>query len=276
MAQFGPGNGCCRQRDDAPYGGCSCLLQYVSAHRWKRNFESWSIPARIDVAHPGVDVHELKHRARNSPIGGCWGEIVNSASRRPVVAAVGRPDPSKNFDTLLRAWADLVIDGVLGTLCLHLIPTSRRAVPAYRDLALALISIAQDTNRKREGSVVIVEREAQDDALQLLQQADVVVACSHSDGWNLVAAEACALGADTQRLILSANVGAAERFGPIALIVDDPASQLNLAAAVRSAVEGGPRYGTTSREDVRIPTFEDWWRAVHERAQESTRPDGAA
>jgi trehalose-6-phosphate synthase len=239
----------------------SCDAVFVSAHQWKDNLGSWSTGARVRVAHPGIDPHELKRRARNPTLDGCWPQRVR-ASARPIVAAVGRTDPCKNFDLLLRAWAGLVRDGVSGTLCLHLIPTSRRAVPAYRDLAQALVSIAQETNRIRQGSVVIVEREAQDDALQLLQDADVVVACSRSDGWNLVAVEACALGSDSQRLILSSKVGAAELLGPIALIVNDPLDELDLAAAIRCALEGGPRHCATSRRDVKLPTPEDWWSAI--------------
>jgi trehalose-6-phosphate synthase len=240
----------------------SCDAVFVSAQQWKSNLGSWSTGARVRVAHPGIDPHELKRRAQNSARDGRWPELVRRAGGGPIVAAVGRTDPCKNFDLLLRAWAGLVADGVSGTLCLHLIPTSRRAVPAYRDLAQALVSIAQETNRIRQWSVVIVEREAQDDALQLLQQADVVVACSRSDGWNLVAVEACALGADSQRLILSSQVGAAELLGPMALIVDDPLSELDLASAIRRALEGGPRHGAISRRDVKLPTPEDWWSAI--------------
>jgi len=240
----------------------SCDAVFVSAQQWKSNLGSWSTGARVRVAHPGVDPHELKRRAQNPARDGCWTELVRGASGRPIVAAVGRADPCKNFDLLLRAWAGLVADGVLGTLCLHLIPTSRRPVQAYRDLAQAIVSIAEETNRIRERSVVIVEREAQNDALQLLQQADVVVACSRSEGWSLVAVEACSLGADSQRLILSSQVGAAELLSPIALIVNDPLNQLDLASAIRRAIEGGPRHGAISRQEVKLPTPEDWWSAI--------------
>jgi trehalose-6-phosphate synthase len=88
------------------------------------------------------------------------------------------------------------------------------------------------------------------------------VACSRSDGWNLVALEACALGADTQQLILSTTVGAAEVLAPVARVVEGPAREAALAAALRDALDEGPRKGGRSRREIELPTPENWWRAI--------------
>jgi trehalose-6-phosphate synthase len=233
----------------------------ISAQHWKTNLESWSTGAKVGVVHPGIDSNDLLRRVESSGLEGCWMGIAGDASRGPIIAAVGRVDPSKNFDTLLKAWMTLVADGLPGTLCLHLIPTTRWALAAYQDYARALYSMALEANRMREGSVVIIHREAQDEALQLLRRADVVVVCSSAEGWNLVAVEACALGADSQRLILSAQAGAVEVLAPIAEVIHDPLSHSDLAAAIRLAIEGGSR-GRTSRRDVKLPTTAEWWNQI--------------
>jgi glycosyltransferase involved in cell wall biosynthesis len=215
------------------------------------------------VVHPGIDSHELLRRVEAPAPDGYWVDIAGTLSRRPIIAAVGRVDPSKNFDTLLKAWLTLLADGIPGTLCLHLVPTTRWPLSAYREYARALDSMALEANRVRKGSVVVIHREAQDEALQLLRSADIVVVCSRSEGWNLVAVEAYALGADTQRLIVSAYAGAAEVLAPVARVLRDPLSHLELAAAIRQAIDGGASYyAGISREEVKLPTIAEWWNGI--------------
>jgi trehalose-6-phosphate synthase len=240
----------------------------ISARQWDANLESWSGTARVHVAHPGINVAELKSRVILPAARGYWLESLGNAAR-PVIAAVGRVDPAKNVDTLLRAWITLLQTGVHGTVCLHLVPTSRRRVPAYQAYAEAVASLAEAANRIRANSVITVEDEAQTDALRLLQRADIVVTCSRADGWNLVAVEAAALGPDSQHLILSATVGAVDVLGAIAQIVKDP---LNLDAwtkALGAAIAGGPRSGPVSRDSLRLPDPKEWADAIdliHEAA----------
>jgi glucosylglycerol-phosphate synthase len=235
----------------------------VSARRWKQSIESWSTAAPICVAPPGVDRADLQQRATAAAAAGQWPSLATDVAR-PIVAAVGRTDPAKNFDTVLRAWIQLVKAGTPGTLCVHLIPTTRGSIAIYRDYAERLRRSAAEANACRPRSVVIVEREYRDDALWLLQHADVVVACSRADGWNLVAAEAVALGPDSQRLILSATVGAAEVFAAAATIVRNPEDDSEVASRIRQAIAGPLMTGSLSRRHLVQPTARDWWTAVLE------------
>ena len=235
----------------------------VSAQQWRTNLQTWAPAAPVNVVAPGVDPEELKQQAL-AAANGYWASTLGGDSNRPVLAAVGRADPSKNFDTLLKIWAGLVREGAPGTLCLHLTPTTRGAVAIYRACAESLYRWAAEANEYRSGSVRLFERQSWGDALWLLQNADIVVACSLADGWNLVAVEACALGTDAQRLILSSQVGAAELLGPIACVVHDPSSEAEITQAIRAAIENRLRPNSMFRKQILLPSPTDWWDRIIE------------
>ena len=137
-------------------------------------------------------------------------------------------------------------------------------MPIYRACADALRASTAQANARRRGSAAVLERECHGEALWLLQHADVVVACSRSDGWSLVASEAFALGSDSQRLILSSMVGAAELIGPFAQVVDDPYNDDEIARAMRTAIEAPARTVGLSRRELALPTPGSWWSAILE------------
>lgn len=109
--------------------------------------------------------------------------------------------------------------------------------------------------------MVVRKEEDRNDSLTMLQQADMVVACSRADGWNLVAAEAAVLGSDRQRLVLSSRVGAADLLAPISRIVAEPASVNEIASAIADALHG-PGSASVSRARLAIPTPADWWAGI--------------
>jgi trehalose-6-phosphate synthase len=232
----------------------------LSAQQWRTNLETWDPTTPLVVVTPGIDRTELEQQALAAE-SGYWANTLRDYARRPVVAAVGRADPAKNFDSMLTAWAGLVRDGLPGTLCLHLTPTTRSALPAYRTFAETLSRLAAEANSHRPGAVIVFERQSQSEALWLLQNADVVVVCSHADGWNLVATEACVLGSDPQRLVLSSQVGATDLLKPIAHLVQDPSSDAEIAYAIRAAIENRPS-GRVRRTQLEFPRPEDWWNGI--------------
>jgi trehalose-6-phosphate synthase len=243
----------------------------VSGQQWKNNLHTWAPAVPVVVVAPGIDPAELRKQALLGA-SGYWASILGSGSHYPILAVVGRADPSKNFDTVLKVWGGLVKDKIRGTLCVHLTPTTRGTLTLYRKYAETLYQRAAEANGYRSGSVILFERQNQQEALWLLQKADVVVACSRADGWNLVAAEACALGTDTQRLIISSQVGAVDLLWPIAYLVDDPLNMAELEQAICAAIQDLSSHDRISRAQVLLPKPEDWLRGIIELHHRFSRP----
>lgn len=243
------------------HAAASADVVFVSAQRWGVNLESWGPLPQVRVVHPGVDAEAL-HLRTATPGCGWWTTLLDEEHlERPIVATVGRADPSKNVDTLVRAWTELVSRGRRGTLCVHQVPTSRKSVDIYRRYAAAVDHAVAGANRVRAGSVVVSEDEDQDDALRLLGEADVVAVCSRADGWNLVAAEAAAIGPPGQRLVLSSRLGSAELLAPVARVVADPESPAEVAEVLEEALDEPVRQDDPH---VRVaqPTPGDWWSGI--------------
>lgn len=234
----------------------------VSAHQWRVNLLGWAPLRGVEVVNLGVDAQELRRRVAAADGGGWWQQAVGSGRcARPIVASVGRADPAKNADTVLRAWASLVERGQPGTFCLHEVPSSREEVPLYRSYSAAVRRAAEAANRARSGSVIVHTDENQSDALWLLQDADAVVACSRADGWNLVAAEAAVLGGDSQQIVLSSRMGVHELLGSAAYVVHDPTSMESVADALRTAL-ADERAERVVPNRVVLPACADWWAGI--------------
>jgi trehalose 6-phosphate synthase len=251
----------------------SADVVFVSAERWSVNLASFArgTLGPVRVVHPGVDTETLRLRSAG-PGEGRWAALLDAgAFERPIVAAVGRADPAKNFDTLVRAWTELVAQDQRGTLCVHHVPTTRATVGIYAQYRLAVDRAVADANRHRPGSIVLMEGQDKEDALRLLRNADVVAACSRADGWNLVAVEAAALGPDHQQLVLSSGIGAVELLGPAGWVVQDPSSPAALAETLRRAIAEAVR-PRDRRVRPAIPTPEDWWGAILSALKEVARP----
>ncbi len=123
---------------------------------------------RIDVALNGID-HALH---RPAPLGG----------RRPHVVVLGRVEPYKRVDLVLRA-----------------LP---RIVAAVPDVQVSVVGRGQETGRlRRLARSLGVEQHvrfhgfvSEERKVQLLQDAALLVQCSRKEGWGLTVVEAYACG----------------------------------------------------------------------------------
>ena len=243
----------------------------VSAQRWAFHLDGWG-RVRSAVVPPGVDADLLRSQAA-AATHGRWARCLrDDRYERPVLAVVGRADPAKNADVVIRAWCELVRRGERGTLCLHEVPTSRSSLPFYGAYAKSVAHAVATGNWTRPGSVVAYESSDRGDALHLLREADVVVVCSRADGWNLVAAEAAVLGPPEQQLVVSAGIGAAELLRPRAWVVDDAGSDASVADGLREALAAWA--ARHPRGDVALPSPREWWRGVSTAVDAASRSAG--
>ncbi|HEV2756270.1 MAG TPA: trehalose-6-phosphate synthase [Actinomycetota bacterium] len=235
----------------------------VSSRMWRRNLRTWGELAAVCVVHPGVDVAAVRANAAAADPATGWRRLLRGeALQRPVVALVGRADPAKNADTLLRAWARLVARGARGTLCIHQVPSSRRELGIYRAYGHAVAAAGAAAVAARPGCAVVRDSTDWRDAMWLLREADVVVGCSRADGWNLVVPEAAALRPGRE-LVISSRTGAADVFGRVARVVDDPEAPDALAAQLEAALSS--RAATPATVPV-SPTPAEWWSRISEAA----------
>ncbi|MCV7260405.1 D-inositol-3-phosphate glycosyltransferase [Mycobacterium shimoidei] len=135
-------------------------------------------PARIDVAHPGVDLDVFRPGDRRAARA-----ALNLPLDEHVVAFVGRIQPLKAPDILLRAAAKLqrvrivVAGGPSG---------SGLAAPD------GLVRLAEELGIT--GRVTFLPPQSRTDLARLFQAADVVAVPSYSESFGLVAVEAQACG----------------------------------------------------------------------------------
>lgn len=144
--------------------------QLVSLHR--------ADPARIDVAHPGVDLDVFRpgdRRAARAALGLPLDEHV--------VAFVGRIQPLKAPDILLRAAAKL-----------HRVRIVVAGGPSGSGLAApdGLVRLAEELGIT--GRVTFLPPQSREDLARLFQAADLVAVPSYSESFGLVAVEAQACG----------------------------------------------------------------------------------
>ncbi|MGH3523460.1 MAG: D-inositol-3-phosphate glycosyltransferase [Mycobacterium sp.] len=175
-------------------------------------------PARIDVAHPGVDLDVFRpgdRRAARAALGLPLDEHV--------VAFVGRIQPLKAPDILLRAAAKLqrvrivVAGGPSG---------SGLAAPD------GLVRLADGLGITAR--VTFLPPQSREDLARLFQAADLVAVPSYSESFGLVAVEAMACGVP---VIASRLDGGREavRNGELGLLVD-PTNPAEIRAAIRDVL----------------------------------------
>jgi D-inositol-3-phosphate glycosyltransferase len=135
-------------------------------------------PERIDVAHPGVDLDVFRPGDRRAARA-----VLGLPPEHDVVAFVGRIQPLKGPDILLRAAAKLpqvhvvVVGGPSGT---------GRAAPD------GLVRLADDLGIA--GRATFLPPQSRDDLARLFQAVDQVAVPSYSESFGLVALEAQACG----------------------------------------------------------------------------------
>lgn len=159
--------------------------QLISLHR--------AHPARIDVVHPGVDLDVFSPGDRTAARA-----ALGLPANEPIVAFVGRIQPLKAPDVLLRAAARLpgvhvVVAG--GPSGAGVIPHSGAGGPG------GLVQLAHELGISAR--VTFLPPQPRDALAQVYRAADLVAVPSYSESFGLVAVEAQACGTP----VVAARVG---------------------------------------------------------------------
>jgi D-inositol-3-phosphate glycosyltransferase len=199
-------------------------------------------PARIDVAHPGVDLDVFCPGDRQAAR-----SVLGLPLDEPVVAFVGRIQPLKAPDILLRAAAELrrvrvlVAGGASG---------SDLAGPAE------LVRLAEELGIRAQ--VMFLPPQSREDLARLFQAADLVAVPSYSESFGLVALEAQACGTP----VVAAAVGGlpvAVRDGISGtLVAGHGVDQWAKAIDDSLRVSAGPRRRAVSRAAVEHARTFSW------------------
>jgi D-inositol-3-phosphate glycosyltransferase len=179
-------------------------------------------PSRIDVVHPGVDLQTFTPGDQ-----GAARAALGLASDLPIVAFVGRIQPLKAPDVLLRAAAKLPDVHVLIA-----------GGPSGSGLAAphGLVDLASELGISDR--VTFLPPQSRDDLVQVYRAADVVAVPSYSESFGLVAVEAQACGTP----VVAAAVGGlpvAVRDGVSGALVDGHDAG-DWAAALDDVLAKGP------------------------------------
>ncbi|ORV68031.1 D-inositol-3-phosphate glycosyltransferase [Mycolicibacter hiberniae] len=204
-------------------------------------------PRRIDVAHPGVDLDVFRPGDRRAAR-----QALGLPADEPIVAFVGRIQPLKAPDILLRAAAKLpgmravVAGGPSGSIGL--------AEPG------SLVGLAAELGI--DDRVTFLPPQSRDDLANLFRAADLVAVPSYSESFGLVALEAQACGTP----VVAAKVGGlpvAVRDGVTGRLVDGHDIDAWAAALDELLRLGsGPRGWAMRREAVEHAAQFSWERTV--------------
>lgn len=204
-------------------------------------------PRRIDVAHPGVDLEVFRPGDRRAAR-----QALGLPADEPIVAFVGRIQPLKAPDILLRAAAKLpgmravVAGGPSGSIGL--------AEPG------SLVGLAAELGISDR--VTFLPPQSREDLANLFRAADLVAVPSYSESFGLVALEAQACGTPA----VAAKVGGlpvAVRDGVTGRLVDGHDIDAWAAALDELLRLGsGPRGWAMRREAVEHAAQFSWERTV--------------
>jgi glycosyltransferase involved in cell wall biosynthesis len=168
---------------------------------------------RITVVYPGVDLNRFRPASNLQP---------QASSRRPYVLSVAGPDPTKNVETLIEAFARL--------------PTPVRA--AY-DLVLAGDFRRREDLRNRVSDLDLEKQTlfpgvvSDERLIELYQDAALLVFPSRYEGFGLPVLEAMACGCP----VVSSNAASLPEVAGDAAILVDPSDTDGFAGAMSRVLE---------------------------------------
>ncbi|MCM3886396.1 trehalose-6-phosphate synthase [Frankia sp. R82] len=182
---------------------------------------------RVGVHSLGVDVGELRDRARQADVAGRAAELAALARGRRLIVRVDRTELSKNIVRGLLAYRELLRTRpqwrgqVMHLVCAY---PSRHNLPEYREYTEAVRRLAVEIDDEfAEDDWRPLHLEVTDDyprSIAALSLAEVLVVNPVRDGMNLVAKEGAALSRRDAVLVLSREAGAYAEMGRAALVVN--------------------------------------------------------
>jgi trehalose 6-phosphate synthase len=224
-------------------------------HRLKhdaREIRLGAYPIGIDASRyeNAARSHEIEERSRDLRAG--------LGNPRTVLLGVDRLDYTKGIDVRLRAFKELLADGVLHPSQVTMVQVaepSRDQVDAYADLRARVEQLVSEINGDygRVGFPVvhyIHQSQDFDELMSLYRAADVMLVTPFADGMNLVAKEYVAARYDESgAMVLSEFAGAAHQLSD-ALTVN-PYDIDGVKAAVAQAVSMSPEEQRTRLRALR-------------------------
>jgi trehalose 6-phosphate synthase len=206
---------------------------------------------------------------------------------RVVILGVDRLDYTKGIEARLRAYHELLQDGLLSAaecVLVQIAVPSREDVPAYGDererIERLVGEINGDYGDVGAPAVHYIHRGVSaEELVALYRAADVMLVTPYRDGMNLVAKEYVASRLDDLgTLVLSEFAGAArELSGAMLVNPHDTASVKEaIVAAVRTSEHEARRRMRTNRRAIRRWTVHDWSKSFLDAVDAVATPDPGA
>jgi len=156
-----------------------------------------------------------------------------------VVVRTDRLDPAKNILLGLHAFADLLRakDPASSNLCMRarLVPT-RQDLPEYREYAEKVYELASSISNEFPGALTLLLGDDHRNALNLLADADLILANSVADGMNLAVQEGVIVNQRAAAVVLAQNTGAARLFGGNAVSIAHSVSLSETTGRMREGI----------------------------------------
>jgi trehalose 6-phosphate synthase len=245
-------------------------------------------PVRVGAFPISINVAEFEEiAARDSVIKEARLLRERMGAPRVVILGVDRLDYTKGIEARLRAYHELLQDGLLSAaecVLVQIAVPSREDVPAYGDererIERLVGEINGDYGDVGAPAVHYIHRGVSaEELVALYRAADVMLVTPYRDGMNLVAKEYVASRLDDLgTLVLSEFAGAArELSGAMLVNPHDTASVKEaIVAAVRTSEHEARRRMRTNRRAIRRWTVHDWSKSFLDAVDAVATPDPGA
>lgn len=244
-------------------------VRYAGAHRSAGGVRLDGRTVKIGAFPISIDTGRFEEVAARPEVRRQAAEYRTRLGGRTVILGVDRLDYTKGIDTRLRAFGELLAQGVLSVddtvFVQSAVPTRERSAQyaALRSEVEELVGRINGDYSKVGVSPVHYLRQTLplEDLVALYASADVMVVTPYRDGMNLVAKEYVASKIDGSGvLVLSEFTGAANELKQAVLV--NPHDLDGLAIGIDRAVHMGRREARrrmrSMRENVRRHTVFDW------------------